>query len=406
MDILYVPQNSTYPVEKVPYVCVERYDGGAFLSYPARENMLGRMPPTKISAMRGPPYPALLYPDPKEDMERFYQTWLFFGLLAEFLGINRHEDGSSSVDSAAEELAALYDDYVYVEGDEKYIRAAKVMTLRPLMESRIKAAETSALDRVKYLCECLGAAHSTTFNIYSEFDDTIRYSLAALGEFLAVTTNVIIRLLKLDHPPLLYTWATDFLRRGGPEEEKMLRMGWCPSDIEKVRYAYPAFSAQYFLSRMDRRAQKWDHSKCALETCSASQIDMSKYKVTHCRECSCTEIAIDIDQVISILTQGSSYPILKIAVHPEGLEKLEISVKPYERGQPYIALSHVSRLPFYFDLYSVRFSYQARFGPMVLEIHSPILYTVASLQMSKSSSGSLRPPLPPVLANLRLSIFG
>jgi hypothetical protein len=347
MDILYIPQNPTYPVEKVPYVCVEKYDGGAFLSYPARTNMLNKVPPAKIDSIRAAPYLDLLYPSPKEDKEPFYQTWLFFGLLAEFFGINKREDGSSLIDSAEEKLAALYTDYVYVEGNQKYIRAAKILTLRPLNERNITA---SSLNRVKYLCECLETSHSTISQIRSEFDYTIKYALAALGELLSTAMNVTIHIFKLDHPYFLYSWTTDFLRRGGPAEDQMLQMGWCPAEIERVRYTYPSFNAQYFLSRLDRRAQNWDHSKCTEEMCSASQIDISKYKVTHYRECACTEIAIDIDQVISILTKGSSYPILKIVVHPESLELLEISVKPYERGQPYIALSHVSRLLFYFDL--------------------------------------------------------
>jgi hypothetical protein len=87
MEFLLLPHyrvDPPAPIPKTPHVCQERYDGGPFLSYPARVGKahfgtayLDRM--TFNLTERA-------YPAPTADLEAFIQNWLFFGLIAEFLG--------------------------------------------------------------------------------------------------------------------------------------------------------------------------------------------------------------------------------------------------------------------------------------------------------------------------------
>ena len=65
--------------DAVPYVCREPYDRGPFLTYPVR---MGR---THVLPNAGA-VPGQCDPTSTRDLENFFQTWLFFGLINEFLG--------------------------------------------------------------------------------------------------------------------------------------------------------------------------------------------------------------------------------------------------------------------------------------------------------------------------------
>jgi hypothetical protein len=73
MDILPLPHKPTSLTAKVPYVCSERYDGGAFLSYPVRK---GR--PEMVTPSFPPGADFLMHekanPTPVKKLESFYQT--------------------------------------------------------------------------------------------------------------------------------------------------------------------------------------------------------------------------------------------------------------------------------------------------------------------------------------------
>ena len=65
--------------DTVPYICREPYDGGPFLTYPVR------MGKTHVLPKAGAP-PGQCDSTPTRDLEEFFQAWLFFGLINEFLG--------------------------------------------------------------------------------------------------------------------------------------------------------------------------------------------------------------------------------------------------------------------------------------------------------------------------------
>jgi hypothetical protein len=93
MEILPLPLNPTSKAEEVPYVSTERYDGGSFLGYPARhgrpEMVTPSYPPGTDFNMR-----EKANPTPIRELEAFYQTWLYFGLLCEFAEVNSDSPGA------------------------------------------------------------------------------------------------------------------------------------------------------------------------------------------------------------------------------------------------------------------------------------------------------------------------
>ena len=82
------PKRPARSIPKPPYVCDVRYDGGDWLSYPARIGV------TRMVDDSSNPY-NLPYqfveradPTPTKQQESMFQTWMFFGLISEALNGN------------------------------------------------------------------------------------------------------------------------------------------------------------------------------------------------------------------------------------------------------------------------------------------------------------------------------
>ena len=355
MDLLHLPQDPSFAANKAPYVCEERYDGGPFLTYAHRKDKTGTLQPGMLnkspSTGLGVPVPSpvayreMVHPRPQEEQERFYQTWLFFGLLAEFLSLNTQEDGTYLIDSSVAqiELKGLYTDYVFTENERVYVRALKIMDCAPLILGRITQGKVSVKARLSHLCECLRFTFVMLNSIHSEFDDNIKYSIAALGELFSNAINTLRSTWKIDIPLLGYSWARGFLRPKGEIEAKMIDAGWCLSDIERARFAYTGLNTLHLLSRLKRPLPQRKHDKCTRDSCEAFQIDLKSYTISHSQAgCSCSEIGVDLQAVLSILNGTDSYPVLSITAPEHGYNSVKISVEKYKQDLPYIALSHVS----------------------------------------------------------------
>lgn len=355
MDLLHLPQDPSFAANKAPYVCEERYDGGPFLTYAHRKDKTGTLQPgmenkspsTGLGLRIPSPvaYQEMLHPRPQEEQEQFYQTWFFFGLLAEFLSLNTQEDGTYLIDSSVAqiELEGLYTDYVFTENEKVYVRALKIMGCAPLIVGRIGQGKVSVRARLSHLSECLRFTCVMLNSIHSEFDDNIKYSIAALGELFSNVINTLRSIWKIDIPLLGYPWAKGFLRSEGEIEAKMIDAGWCLSDIERARFAYTGLNTVHLLSRLKRPLPLRKHDKCTRDRCEAFQIDLKSYTLSHSQAgCSCSEIGVDIQAVLSILNGTDSYPVLSITVPEQGYNGVKISVEKHRQDLPYVALSHVS----------------------------------------------------------------
>jgi Heterokaryon incompatibility protein (HET) len=241
------------------------------------------------------------------------------------------------------ELEGLYTDYVFTENEKVYVRALKIMGCAPLIVGRIGQGKVSVRARLSHLSECLRFTCVMLNSIHSEFDDNIKYSIAALGELFPNTINTLRSIWKIDIPLLGYPWAKGFLRSEGEIEAKMIDTGWCLSDIERARFAYTGLNTVHLLSRLKRPLPLRKHDKCTRDRCEAFQIDPKSYTLSHSQAgCSCSEIGVDIQAVLSILNGTDSYPVLSITVPEQGYNGVKISVEKYRQDLPYVALSHVS----------------------------------------------------------------
>lgn len=370
MDLLITPDDPAFPLQRAPYVCasVERWDCGSFLSYAQRKGKLRSVPMNLRRPHRSKdsvpgldptseePYLEPLYPSPRTELEPFYQTWFYFGLVAEFWGLNEPPENGHrlvSAELAILERDRLYEDFVRDEEDgEKYITGAKLLQkdFGQIAIERVRA-HNKTLDDWKatfsHWRECLHFAQAMINTaIHTDIDDPIVLAIGALGEFL---TNVVHATIKnindgqfLDMTPYLFNWQLKFCPAGGRLEKELIVTGWCPSDVERMRTMHKGFNTQHYLSQLKLHGGRRDHSQCTKAVCRYGRIDQKSYRPSHAQGCAgCAIFKVDESAIGEVLTHTSSYPVL--SVKTVGVEAGDVAadVKIFQPGMLYVALSHV-----------------------------------------------------------------
>lgn len=326
MDHLLLPKDPLpTALDKVPYICVEKYDGGPFLSYPHRKQK-----PWVVPDENDPlyiPYATFekMRPTPKAEQEAFMQAWLFFGLLNEVLGDLYCEEDFLVKDPAER---------------DRFILCTK--KLRPLLKAtcRLRFGKTSQATRrqFEHLRKCLTLVVTVSFAFHSEFDWRLMCSIAAVHEATVYTLNHIAQRLGWANIPNL-PWAKKFF--GVAISTRMLEAGWCPSDIERAKDKFISTQSLYFLSRMRKNEIPRNHLTCTMSLCSSFQLDSATYQTKHRQPyCRCPDATPVINDVVALL-RSQKLPLLRIRRTDEDLESLIVEVVAYTPETPYVAISHV-----------------------------------------------------------------
>lgn len=394
MDLLLVPDNPTFAVDQTPFVCSEDepWDGSAFLTY-ARRGGRWRMIPFEIrrlvpSADPDPvgelaedvlscaveprtteteteaereqnvsgeeeAYLEDIHPMPPDEKQRLFQTWFFFGLLSEFLGLNDPPLGHTRPvdrDEAKREIRALYKDCVVVGDDGgSYVTGAKILSMRTVVAARIRLQKEQGTDlqtRLAHLQTCLQFTQHMLGRSFGEVQQPIALSIAALGELFTSFVNSFLTLAGsgVSLPPLGVCWYHK-PKSFAPESDFGVRMrqhGWCPSDVYRMYTLYNGLNTVNYLARLPKGGLRRDHSGCTAEMCRAGGIDLETYQPSHVREgCGCDLFHVDIDAVQRILSETKSFPILKLESSENGDGKVNVTVEQCAPEDKFIALSHV-----------------------------------------------------------------
>lgn len=348
MDILPLPEDPAFPTPDTPYLVIEEWDLGLFLTYLDRKYQdldLEKLPsfPNYLPVLSVPvqrTFDAL----PATKLQPFLQTWLYFGLIAEFLGLNETPDGKRlvSLEQAQEDMHYLHQSLSEQRDDgPKLLLGAPVMTLKDHFAERIRLFEDSQ-KRYEYLHNCLSRTMFMVNNCYNQMDFTVRYSISALGELLMTTlyTSSHSTAPKVVMPSAAFAWFTDYLIPDGDVERNMLGFGWCPSEIEKIRNLYQGVASLHYVTRLKQRSRAESHKNCSRHACRAFQIDMTQYRPRHATDgCACAHVHVDERELSNILQNTESYPVLRVDTAPNGT--VQLSMETYEPGINYVALSHV-----------------------------------------------------------------
>ncbi|XWW93971.1 hypothetical protein V2A60_001910 [Cordyceps javanica] len=349
MDILPLPRDPTFPTPETPYLSAEDWDFGPYRTFLHRKYQdlgLSEVPhlPTD-HALLTLPLQRIFDAIPAAKLQSFVQTWLYFGILAEFLSLNELEDGRRlvSLEQAREEMAILYREYSKDGDNGKLLTGVHILGQTDTFVERVRLAGDLG-PRFHYLHQCLTRSVLIVNNSFNQLDYSIRYSIAALSELFMTNIYASSHLVspRIVLPIASFNWFRDYLKAGNDVEKQMLSVGWCPSEIEKLRNLFQGVASLHYVTRLRPRTAPSDHVNCTNYACRAFQIDIAKYKPNHVTQgCHCDDVHIDETELGQILRGTDFYPVLKIDTGPDGTGPVSITLERYEPGVNYVALSHV-----------------------------------------------------------------
>lgn len=341
MEFLLLPYHrgdAPVPLPLTPYVCNQRYDGGPFLSYPMR---VGKVEADAAS------FNALRYhrskivnPTPINEYESFIQTWLWFGLILELLGVNSPDniDGIATAESSKIIIDRVYD-MLLVPGEGGFNIVLDVEGLHSLLkiaEQQLPEDQESKVKHFDHIQNCLAHAHSILSGLPGQFKHSIKYSIAAFCELAGLMSEVMLSALGVQRF-LGRSWALQYLNQDA--KDSMMAHGWCPSDIKRAESKFLTVQALHLIRMMDKSRPKRNHSSCTDETCKFYQINSGTYQVGHEEpDCLCEELVVNAHELEEILHKGDCVPLLRLT---GDLQQLEVELVTSDVHSTYTAISHV-----------------------------------------------------------------
>ena len=224
----------------IPCFATEEYDGGDIMSYPKRQGYCVGRGKKSIS---------------------FMQTWLYFGLLSEFLGrcvkiaeYSRFEEDGSRVMSTASLLLDIdvwKSQHIAIEEKEDHDY------LQRWSKVALKIAELLSLLKSKDLnWDLLLGLPLTT--LIETFDTALR--------------TVYGKRITISLPRTLHI------------SELMLKDSWCPYSVFACHERFK-IAAQYLIYTVGRPQDGRCHKKCSKQECHSNQVSMDEYDVRHVDGC-------------------------------------------------------------------------------------------------------------------------
>ena len=334
--------NPPIPIPKTPYISKERYDGGLWTSYPSRRGW-------QLSAWDGKYFDLQEYhrservnPTPLAELEPFIQTWLYFGLLSEFLCVNLSgfKEGTPSVNE--KELRAIvdliYDATLIQDGNRKYVNLSSDNLNSFLQSTRQRLPKETEIMRKFYqhLNHCLSCTSSMLAALPAGFNHAVKCSIAALAELLMNTVNTAFRLIGLK-PDFGRFWGKGFL--DNEAKNLMKSHGWCISDITRLEAKYKSIQSLYAARMMDKSLPERNHDNCTKFSCNFFQINMEAFRLQHQEDtCPCNPLEVDCEALASILSKDDVFPVLNFT---GDLYNLKADIVESTPDIPFVAISHV-----------------------------------------------------------------
>jgi hypothetical protein len=357
MEHLAIPQNPIRPHRTIGLATKHFNDPGPFLTYPERHFALltGSYPhvPTQLDALAGRFSASVL----SYDILDYHQGWLFFSLLAEFLGplfrTSRYLDVvTEESDTGEQQIKRISLSTRHLHDD-----LATLRTKGPL--SRIRQGD----DYHRHLDACLDAAAYAFDRLESSFAGFIKVfademlCLASVAEALdsAVMTAIeqgpveemaqprgfpaqasrrwlskVSQVVNLDEPGL---------------RAAMLKGGWCPGDISRMTDSFNSIASYYYFSNFQPDPGHPDlHKDCPFYGCTLS----SPVKPEHMgRDCTCPGMVPFSEESLVEIYEKDCIPCFSIGRNEDGtigIALSSISLDSEAQKDPenrYIALSHV-----------------------------------------------------------------
>ena len=260
-------------------------------------------------------------------LERFLQTWLFFGLLKETLGTTFHHD--AFVKDRNDEIAP-----------RRILSTTRLNYLLQVWTGNVQT-DTRYDHRVcQHLYNCLQITKLALTAAGGELDPTVKFVLGATAETLVAAVDMAFKLkgILLSRPSELCSWS--FFDDSIARYELMKRNSWCIAQASTELSRYNSLDAHHYLGHLRKPTPEQDHTNCLSTTCLAMQVDPASYKPQHTKhECRCEIVHIEQAVLCEMLAAGST-PLLSLKIDPVS-DEISASLMPFDGKAYYVALSHV-----------------------------------------------------------------
>jgi hypothetical protein len=325
MDHLPLPQTPALRHIVVPFY--EHESGhyqykGPWLSYPAR-NEYGFLSAQTSEKLHQLPQQA------RSKLAAFVQSWLFFGVLEEFLGVEQEctdwiavtREGLRAITTAplCKRLDAWRVKISRLEAGQKLkVRAEIAQMLDHMHHIHANLSETTA-DLVEAVQVGSGSCHS----------DLLPAELNLLLDILHNTLSLAYNVVFPDEALPALPYARSRLVR-----DQFASNGWCRSEVSRLYQECSVVSA-YFSSRLGISGPANLHSNCSHWVCEAWQVDHTRYRTQHVHaDCQCDTVGVPTETIAEMIRAGR-IPCVKLDRTGRFLE-----LTTSDQG-PFISISHV-----------------------------------------------------------------
>lgn len=303
-----------------------------FLGYPARRNWSSDdLNSRNFSKTRS-----------AEQVRDFFQGWLFFGSVIEFLSI-------CNVSAQHSDFLTEDGQYVTTKRLPQMLRewkkvAQERLRYDPLIISTTMQAALilgTVRDFVDDYCLPRGGGQG--------FPADVRVQLVAKSP---LPQRVWMSIIALGHALTSAMINGCDIRRTGSRwggsimlEQRMLAKGWCPLDVRRTFFDHSmSIYEQYYLSKMQNKDKSISHDTCTEFECRGRNVDEATYRQLHAPSChgKCGGFQYaDLERLTKVIRDGD-IPVFKWNLQSNELELKVVKVNAQGVGEPpFMAISHV-----------------------------------------------------------------
>ena len=328
MDHLPMPQDRFIGSLAIPFLATDDYTS-PFLDYPQRNGW-------NIEFGKGKLEPVLNHSPTShanKDLVSLMQTWLYFGLLSEFLGAPvQMESFQRASESGSMVLSTKILESLVCNRTSWLLEHSEVNG--PALVESWRDAFYGVFLVVRYRTSFLFAQPATDDQALS----LTCLAISVLAEYTMTALKNLCGRLGVEIP-ITQRWR--YLNRelpfdcGLPIVKLMQQKGWCPHDVALFNGAQiETVSTLWYLANLSPPRTHMSHSACTAESCVPLQMDKVQYRQSHVTSgCSCSSVGSDQSTLASIIRSGK-IPIL-------AFQNDEVVMTEHVPGSSFIAISHV-----------------------------------------------------------------
>ncbi|OTB03161.1 hypothetical protein M426DRAFT_180611 [Hypoxylon sp. CI-4A] len=312
---------------RVPNLTTEVYtqgDGG-FGGYPGRMNWTwGDIEGQNSFGQRS-----------KEDVQAFFQNWLFFGCAIEVLAVGHVKaEQADFLDNTGKYVSTRRLPHLirkWKKVDRLGGKGSSTHIRRAMKTAGILKRVSDFVDR--YCIPYPGRNVRGQGRSQSPVSDLTWTSIIALGHTLTQAMLTYYGIVRTGN----HWGASPLLKR------RLLANGWCPMDVERSM-SDMGIDGHYYLARLNPPEDHISHSNCSKNECAARNVDKDTYEQKHVSkpgDCS-GPIMVDLGIVVKIIETPGYVPVFRWDPNKKRLSVAWSQM--IGRGvanPPYVTISHV-----------------------------------------------------------------